>query len=607
MAINSITGNTLLSSGSFPPVRAASTGSPLNPATGGLIVVDGVQLVAGDRVLCKDETNAVNNGIYSAATGPWTRTSDASGNAQFYQGMTVTAGPQGAVNGGQTFVCTCTDDPVVVGTSLITWASQQAVATAQQTATSTTSLTIGTGSKTFATQSGKAFQANQWVLAQETSNSANQMLGQITSYSGGSLVVDVVATGGSGTISDWTIVLTNSPAAAGYQPPVGSGNVTGPGSSVAGHVATFADATGKVLQDGGALAGAINLINFGADPTGVNDCSTALSNAYAAAVAAKKALYVPAGTYRVSSQITWSLAANPTFGVTVYGDGPRLSLFQFDSSVASPNLQIVGNASQAIFYSRFSAFGVEGNVNGIVLQIGRTDLTDELNQFVFDQLEIKNSNSSAAAIGTQVNNVIGGTFLNVVSNGGGSGTGLAALELQQASFCTFLGGSFGNSTKSVYITNGFTFSCTFFSVDTEAATTAWTCDSVHAANNTWVGGQIATVTNGFNFTAGNSALVINPNFSVLTTKVLSGTGLTVKRPGDNFISTPPVPGSGTPVTNTTSMVAVVTVYGGTFTQVAWNTAIVTSSTTTTIVLNPGDQITLTYSVAPSWLWTPLYT
>src|SRR5215831_8005951 len=56
------------------------------------------------------------------------------------------------------------------------------------------------------------------------------------------------------------IVLTNSPAAAGYQPPVGSGNVTGPGSSVAGHVATFADTTGKVLQDGGTIVGGPNTI-----------------------------------------------------------------------------------------------------------------------------------------------------------------------------------------------------------------------------------------------------------------------------------------------------------------------------------------------------------
>jgi hypothetical protein len=38
MATNFINGNTLLTTGSFPPVRAASTGTPLTPMTGGLMV-----------------------------------------------------------------------------------------------------------------------------------------------------------------------------------------------------------------------------------------------------------------------------------------------------------------------------------------------------------------------------------------------------------------------------------------------------------------------------------------------------------------------------------------------------------------------------------------
>jgi hypothetical protein len=253
--INLAGGNTLLSTGAFPPVRVASTGSPLTPATGGLLSVDGVTLAAGDRVLCKDEVSAVNNGIYAAQTGPWLRTSDASSNTQFLQGMTVTTGPQGAQNAGQTYVCTCTDDPVVVGTSLLTFSSQQNVQTQQQQATSTTSLTIGTGAQTLTIQTGKAFLAGQWVLIQETSTATNQMLGSVTSYTGSTLVVNVTATGSSGTHADWTIVLTNSAAAAGYQPPTGTGNVTGPGSSTTGHIATYADSSGKVLLDGGAPIG----------------------------------------------------------------------------------------------------------------------------------------------------------------------------------------------------------------------------------------------------------------------------------------------------------------------------------------------------------------
>lgn len=260
MAINNVTGNTLLNGGSFSPCRVASAGAPLVPATGGLLIVDGVQLISGDRVLCKDEASAVSNGIYAANTGPWVRTTDAAGNTQFFDGMKVTVA-QGALNGGQDFICTCTDDPVVVGTSLLTFAAQAAVATALQAATASDSFTIGTGSKTFHIGTGKAFQANQWVIVQETANPANQMLGQVTAYAAGALTVNVTATGGSGTLADWTIVLTNSAAAAGYQPPVGSGNVTGPGSvATAGNAAVYADMTGKVLADGGVLVGAANTI-----------------------------------------------------------------------------------------------------------------------------------------------------------------------------------------------------------------------------------------------------------------------------------------------------------------------------------------------------------
>src|SRR6266851_1357159 len=182
MSINSQNGNTLLTSGSFPPVRAATIGASLNLAAGGLLTIDGVALVAGDRVLVKDQADATQNGIYAASSTPWVRTSDASGDQHFFSGMAVTVA-LGAINAGLTFICTCTDDPVVVGSSLITFASQASVATATQSATSTSSFEIGTGSKTFAIQAGKAFAVNQWVIVQETSNPANQMLGQITAYS----------------------------------------------------------------------------------------------------------------------------------------------------------------------------------------------------------------------------------------------------------------------------------------------------------------------------------------------------------------------------------------------------------------------------------------
>jgi hypothetical protein len=232
------------------PCLVATTGT--NITLSGVQTIDGVTVGNNnERVLVKDQTNQTQNAIYQAATGSWTLTTDFSGSPPSVGLGTLVLVTSGTINQSTIFEQTCTDNPIVIGTSLIAF-TPLPNATAQAT-TSTTIAAIGTGTQNFSVRSGLAFSATQWVLIQETSNSANQMLGQITSYSRTSLVVDVVATAGSGTHSDWTIVLTNSPAAAGYQPPIGTGNVTGPGSATLGDIAIFSGTSGKLLADGGAL------------------------------------------------------------------------------------------------------------------------------------------------------------------------------------------------------------------------------------------------------------------------------------------------------------------------------------------------------------------
>lgn len=79
--------------------------------------------------------------------------------------------------------------------------------------TSTTSNSIGTGSKTFTTQTGLGFAAGQAVRIQDNASLSNYMLGTVSSYTTatGSLVVSVASTGGSGTIADWSISLSAQP------------------------------------------------------------------------------------------------------------------------------------------------------------------------------------------------------------------------------------------------------------------------------------------------------------------------------------------------------------------------------------------------------------
>lgn len=88
--------------------------------------------------------------------------------------------------------------------------------------TSTTSNTIGTGSKSFTCSTGKQFAAGQFISIANTPTPTNYMHGQVTSYNSGTgaLVVNVTDTGGSGTFTAWSISVSGSQGATG---PSGSG------------------------------------------------------------------------------------------------------------------------------------------------------------------------------------------------------------------------------------------------------------------------------------------------------------------------------------------------------------------------------------------------
>lgn len=89
------------------------------------------------------------------------------------------------------------------------------VATAGQAAvgTSSTPLTVGAGSKTFATQTGRGFAVGQAVKITDQGNILNQMIGTVSAYdtNTGDMAVIVASSAGSGTASDWAIsVFVNS-------------------------------------------------------------------------------------------------------------------------------------------------------------------------------------------------------------------------------------------------------------------------------------------------------------------------------------------------------------------------------------------------------------
>ena len=97
-------------------VKAATTG---NISLSGTQTIDGVSILASDRVLVKNQSNAVQNGIYVAAGGSWSRAIDfAAGEDEAGSYMFV---EQGTVNADVAYVCTNNKGSGVVGTDALTF------------------------------------------------------------------------------------------------------------------------------------------------------------------------------------------------------------------------------------------------------------------------------------------------------------------------------------------------------------------------------------------------------------------------------------------------------------------------------------------------------
>ena len=99
-------------------VRVATTA---NITLSGEQTIDGVAVVAGDRVLVKDQTAGAENGIYVAATGAWARAEDANGAGDLTSGVLVPV-ETGTSNADTIWMLT-TDGTITIGTTAITFIS----------------------------------------------------------------------------------------------------------------------------------------------------------------------------------------------------------------------------------------------------------------------------------------------------------------------------------------------------------------------------------------------------------------------------------------------------------------------------------------------------
>ena len=136
-------------------VVVASTAN-IDLTTGGLLTIDGETLLNGDRVLVKDQTIGLQNGIYTAAVGAWTRATDADTSTKIRAAYAFVE--KGTVNSDTAWVCS-TDD-IILNTTAIVFIKFSGAGSFQAEDADLSAIAALTGATGFLTKSGEG----AWVI-----------------------------------------------------------------------------------------------------------------------------------------------------------------------------------------------------------------------------------------------------------------------------------------------------------------------------------------------------------------------------------------------------------------------------------------------------------
>lgn len=332
-------------------VRAATTA---NITLSGTQTIDDVVLVAGNRVLVKNQSPASANGIYVVAAGAWARASDADVNAEVTPGL-FTFVEEGTLNANSGWVLT-NAAPITLGTTSLTFAqfsgagqitagagltkvgntldivtasAQRIVVNADSIDLATTGVSAGTytsvtvdtygrvtaGANPVVVTSGKTLTAQNTLTLSGTDGSSVAFgAGGTVAYTGNNLSVFAATTSSqlAGVISDETgsgaLVFANSPSFT--TPSLGAATATS-----INRVSFTQPATGSTLTiaDGKTLT-ASNTLTF----TGTDASSVAFGAGGTVAYVGSANAFTGANTFVNATGQTFRQAANND-GIVIRG------------------------------------------------------------------------------------------------------------------------------------------------------------------------------------------------------------------------------------------------------------------------------------------------
>jgi len=318
------------------PVLVATTA---NITLSGAQTIDSVAVVAGDRVLVKNQSTAADNGIYVVASGAWTRAVGADDYAE-YEGAVVFV-ISGTGNAGTTWYCSAQPGGTL-GVTALNWFSLSISLT----------YTAGTGLTLTGTQfsiTNTTVTAGAYGGASKTLSATVNAQGQLTALSETAIAISNTQVSGLGTMSTQN---ANNVAVTG-----GSIDGTTIGSSTASTVrGTTITATTQFDGPGTGLSGTAASLSIGGNAGTVTngvyttDTGTVTNTMLAGSIAnnklANSSITINGNTVSLGGSTTVT-AQNP-YALTI---GTGLSGTSYDGSAAvtianTGVLSIAGTANQ---------------------------------------------------------------------------------------------------------------------------------------------------------------------------------------------------------------------------------------------------------------------